>query len=58
MRKKRAEKRYVKPDPKFNDMVVAKFVNAIMYEGKKSVARDIVYTAFDILEEKNKKTGR
>ncbi|NCQ18720.1 MAG: 30S ribosomal protein S7 [Ignavibacteria bacterium CG_4_8_14_3_um_filter_37_9] len=57
MRKKRAEKRYVKPDPKFNDMVVAKFVNAIMYEGKKSVARDIVYTAFDILEEKTKKPG-
>ena len=57
MRKKRAEKRYVKPDPKFNDMIVAKFVNAIMYEGKKSVARDIVYSAFDILEEKTKKPG-
>ncbi|MFA6979888.1 MAG: 30S ribosomal protein S7 [Ignavibacteriaceae bacterium] len=57
MRKKRAEKRYIKPDPKFNDMVVAKFVNAIMYEGKKSVARDIVYSAFDILEEKTKKPG-
>jgi len=57
MRKKRAEKRYIKPDPKYNDMVVAKFVNAIMYEGKKSVARDIVYTAFDILEEKTKKPG-
>lgn len=57
MRKKRAEKRYIKPDPKFNDMIVAKFVNAIMYEGKKSVARDIVYSAFDILEEKTKKPG-
>ncbi|MFA6599064.1 MAG: 30S ribosomal protein S7 [Ignavibacteriaceae bacterium] len=57
MRKKRAEKRYIKPDPKYNDMVVAKFVNAIMYEGKKSVARDIVYSAFDILEEKTKKPG-
>lgn len=57
MRKKRAEKRYIKPDPKFNDMVVAKFVNAIMYEGKKSVARDIVYSAFEILEEKTKKPG-
>jgi len=57
MRKKRAEKRYIKPDPKYNDMIVAKFVNAIMYEGKKSVARDIVYSAFDILEEKTKKPG-
>ncbi|MDP3149956.1 MAG: 30S ribosomal protein S7 [Ignavibacteria bacterium] len=57
MRKKRAEKRYIKPDPKFNDLIVAKFVNAIMYEGKKSVARDIVYSAFDILEEKTKKPG-
>ena len=57
MRKKRAEKRYIKPDPKFNDLIVAKFVNAIMYEGKKSVARDIVYSAFDILEGKTKKPG-
>jgi len=57
MRKKRAEKRYIKPDPKFNDVIVAKFVNTIMYEGKKSVARSIVYGAFDILEEKTKKPG-
>jgi len=57
MRKKRAEKKYLKPDPKFNDVVVAKFVNAIMYDGKKSKAREVVYTAFDIIEERTKKPG-
>lgn len=57
MRKKRAEKRYLKPDPKFNDVVVAKFVNAIMYDGKKSKARDVVYNAFEIIEERTKKPG-
>jgi small subunit ribosomal protein S7 len=57
MRKKRAEKRYLKPDPKFNDVMVAKFVNAIMYDGKKAVARMVVYKAFDIIEERTKKPG-
>jgi small subunit ribosomal protein S7 len=57
MRKKRAEKRFLKPDPKFNDVLVAKFINAIMYDGKKAVARKILYDAFDIIEEKTKKPG-
>lgn len=57
MRKKRAEKRYLKPDPKFNDVLVGKFVNSIMYDGKKSVARMVVYKAFDIIEERTKKPG-
>ena len=57
MRKKRAEKRFVTPDPKFNDMLVAKFINSLMYDGKKSKARDVVYQAFDIIEEKTKKPG-
>lgn len=57
MRKKRAEKKYLKPDPKFNDVVVAKFVNAIMYDGKKSKAREVVYKAFEIIEEKTSKPG-
>lgn len=57
MRKRRAEKRYVKPDPKFNDVLVAKFTNAIMYEGKKSVARKVLYNAFDIIEDRTKKPG-
>lgn len=57
MRKRRAEKRYIKPDPKYNDILVAKFINSIMLRGKKSTAREIVYTAFDIIEEKTKKPG-
>lgn len=57
MRKKRAEKRFVTPDPKFNDVLVAKFINSLMYDGKKSKARDVVYQAFDIIEEKTKKPG-
>ncbi len=57
MRKKRAEKRFIKPDPKFNDMLVAKFINSLMYDGKKSKAREVVYQAFDIIEDKTKKPG-
>lgn len=57
MRKRRAEKRFIKPDPKFNDTTVAKFINVLMHEGKKSVARNIVYSSFDIIEEKTKKSG-
>ena len=57
MRKKRAEKRFLKPDPKFNEVLVAKFINAIMYDGKKAVARKVLYDAFDIIEEKTKKPG-
>lgn len=55
MRKRRAEKRYSKPDPKYNDLLVAKFVNAIMYSGKKSTARQIVYGSFEAIEERTKK---
>jgi small subunit ribosomal protein S7 len=57
MRKRRAEKRFVKPDPKFNDVLVARFINTLMYEGRKSVAQKVVYSAFDIIEEKTKKPG-
>jgi small subunit ribosomal protein S7 len=57
MRKKRAEKRYVKPDPKFNDIVVSKFINNIMLEGKKATARSVIYDAFNIIEERTKKPG-
>jgi small subunit ribosomal protein S7 len=57
MRKKRAEKRFVKPDPKFNDVLVAKFINSLMYDGKKSKARDVVYEAFNIIEDRTKKPG-
>ena len=57
MRKKRAQKRFVKPDPKFNDILVAKFINSLMFDGKKSKARDVVYDAFEIIEDRTKKTG-
>ena len=46
-RRRRAEKREVLPDPKFNDLVLTKFMNSLMYAGKKSVAEGIVYGAFD-----------
>ena len=53
-RRRRAEKREVLPDPKFGDLVVTKFMNYVMYEGKKAVAENIVYGAFDILEAKRR----
>ena len=57
MRKRRAEKRYIKPDPKFNDITISKFINVLMNDGKKSAARKIIYGAFDIIEGKTKKPG-
>ena len=53
-RRHRAQKREVLPDPKYKDLVVTKFMNYVMYEGKKAVAENIVYGAFDILAEKKK----
>jgi small subunit ribosomal protein S7 len=53
-RRHRAERREVLPDPKFGNMVVSKFMNSIMYAGKKSVAEQIVYGAFDMMESKTK----
>ena len=46
-RRHAAEKRSVLPDPKFGDIVVTKFMNVLMFDGKKSVAEKIVYGAFD-----------
>ena len=51
-RRHRAEKREILPDPKFGDQVLTKFMNAIMEDGKKSVAERIVYGALDRVEEK------
>ena len=53
-RRHRAEKREINPDPKFGDLIITKFMNAIMLDGKKSVAERIVYGAFDIVEDKTK----
>jgi small subunit ribosomal protein S7 len=55
MRRRRAEIREIDPDPRYNDVLVAKFINKVMRDGKKNVARKIVYGAFEIIQ---KKTGQ
>ncbi|MDG2386062.1 MAG: 30S ribosomal protein S7 [Flavobacteriaceae bacterium] len=52
MRKKQAKKRPLLPDPKFNDQLVTRFVNNLMWDGKKSIAFKIFYNAIDIIEER------
>lgn len=52
MRKTRAKKRPLLPDPKFNDILVTRFVNNLMYEGKKSTAYDIFYDAMEIVQKR------
>ena len=51
-RRHSAEKREVLPDPKFGDQVLSRFMNVLMYDGKKSVAENIVYGAMDTLKRK------
>lgn len=53
-RRHRAEKREILPDPKFGDVVLTKFVNSLMYDGKKSIAEGIVYGAFDLVRNRAK----
>jgi small subunit ribosomal protein S7 len=53
-RRHSAEKREINPDPKFGDKIVTKFMNAIMLDGKKSIAERIVYGAFDVVADKSK----
>ena len=55
MSKKKKLKRDILPDPVYNNVVVAKFINQVMRQGKKNAARKIVYGAFDIIKEKTKK---
>ena len=52
MRRRSAEKREILPDTKYNSPIVAKFINSVMYQGKKSIAENIVYGALDILKQK------
>ena len=52
MRKKQAKKRPLLPDPKFNDQLVTRFVNNLMWDGKKSIAFKIFYDAIDIIEKR------
>ena len=53
-RRRRPEKREILPDPRFGDVTLTKFMNLVMYQGKKSVAETIVYGAFDIVNAKLK----
>jgi len=55
MRRRTAAKRMIDPDPRFNDLIVAKMINMVMKCGKKPVAESIVYEAFDIVKEKTGK---
>ena len=52
-RRHAAEKRVILPDPKFGDLVVSKFMNNLMLDGKKSIAEKIVYGAFDLMQAKS-----
>ncbi len=54
MRRKKATKREITPDPKYNDVVLAKFINNTMKGGKKAIAQKIVYTSLDIIKDKTK----
>ncbi len=53
-RRRAAEKRQILPDAKYGNIVLGKFMNSLMYNGKKSVAERIVYGALDIIEDKKK----
>jgi len=55
MRRKKREKRIIPPDPVYNNITVAKFINQVMRRGKKEKARKIVYKTFEIIKEKIKK---
>lgn len=57
MRKQRAKKRYLAPDPRFSDPVVTQFVNNMMWDGKKSTAFKIFYDAVDFVEQKTSESG-
>ncbi|MBM3911397.1 MAG: 30S ribosomal protein S7 [Sphingomonadales bacterium] len=57
MRKTAAKKRFVEPDPKFQDEIVTKFINNMMYDGKKSTASQIFYEAVENIEKKLSEPG-
>ncbi len=57
MRRKSADKRQVVPDPVYSDVLVSRFVNSVMRNGKKSTAQRLVYKAFDLIEAKGSEPG-
>ena len=58
MRKAKPKKRIILPDPKFNDVMVTRFVNNLMYSGKKSVAYSVFYEAMDIVQNRMKENEK
>jgi small subunit ribosomal protein S7 len=56
-RKKVTAKREINPDPIYNDLVVAKFINALLYDGKRGIAEKIFYSAMEIVQEKSSEDG-
>ncbi len=56
-RRKRVFKKHVKPDTRYDNLLVGKFINSILQDGKRTTAERIVYEAFDIIHEKTKKGG-
>lgn len=57
MRKSKAKKRIILPDPKFNDTLVTRFVNNLMYDGKKSTAYDVFYDAIEMVQKRTEQDG-
>ena len=56
-RRKAIKRREIEPDPKYNDVTLARFINYVMRRGKKSVAENLVYDSFDIIEKKSGQKG-
>jgi small subunit ribosomal protein S7 len=56
-RRKRVFKKHVKPDTRYDNLLVGKFINSILQDGKRTTAERIVYEAFDVIHEKTKKGG-
>lgn len=54
MRSKKAEKKLITPEPLYNSRLLAKFINKVMVDGKKSIAQTLVYKALDIIKDKSK----
>jgi small subunit ribosomal protein S7 len=54
MRKKRSTKRVISPDPRYQDLLVSRFINSLLKRGKKHLARQILYGAFGVIEERTK----
>ncbi|MDI6851513.1 MAG: 30S ribosomal protein S7 [bacterium] len=57
MRRRRAPEREISPDPKYGSVIAAKFINNLMWDGKKTIAQRIFYQAIELIEQKTKSNG-